>query len=159
MRQVQTERQTQEKEIVVTNLSSEEVKPRQGGRQFTPFNNYKIQGNDGITYETTDREVFKKASIGQPFKFKFYVETKSVNGRIYTHYRIPTPPRENAVLEKLKSDMIAELDRMLKENQEELKKFIREEVLGIQELKEPSKSLADMIDDEGDNLEDIIPFP
>lgn len=93
----------QEKEIVISSLSSKEITPKPGAtwRAFTVF---MILANDGITYETTDREFYSKRIPGEKLIIKYKVETKTSGGKVYTSHKIITKadPMAGAMTEIMK---------------------------------------------------------
>lgn len=157
MYKAETKRATQNKEITVTNLSSKEVVPKPG-QTFKAFTTYTIQGNDGVNYETNDRDFFKTASIGKSIKIDFYVETKTVGGRIWTHYRIVPPERENPILAKQKAEILIEMAKIVMESETRMKEFIRLEILGVpSDTPKADPTMVDEID-ENEDFSDAIPF-
>ena len=104
----------QEKEIIITNLSTRAITPKPGGKQFTAFSVYNIQGNDGITYETTQKDYFSSLAIGNKIKIKFHIDTKTSNGRVYTSYKLDLPKKADPVVAELESKIFARLDLMEK---------------------------------------------
>lgn len=104
----------QEKEIIITNLASRAISPKPGGKVFTPFTVYQIQGNDGITYETTFKDFFDELKIGQALKIKFKTETKTSNGKVYTSYKLQLPKRADPAIGELKAELLERLDKMEK---------------------------------------------
>ena len=79
------------KKIQIINLSQKVVKyndPQKGPVSFTI---YQLHGNDGITYETTDRAYFDLRKIGESLDANYSIYNRSSGGKIYTNYRLQTP--------------------------------------------------------------------
>lgn len=107
----------QEKEITITNLSQRDISPKPG-QTFRPFTVYQIQGNDGNTYETTEKSFYDTLSLGKVTKIKFQEVSKNVNGRIYTSFKIASDRPENPGIQKI----LTRIDEMEKNILNELKK-------------------------------------
>lgn len=98
----------QEKEIQITNTSFKTIQPKPGAA-WKAFNVYQIQGNDGLTYETTDGDYYKSVSIGQTIKIKYTVETKNVNGKIYSSNKILTPKKLDPQIDQLREEVLIQI--------------------------------------------------
>lgn len=76
-----------QKQITITGLS---MVTRNGQRG--PFNIYRIQGNDGITYETTNESYYSQRRQGEVLQINYDVTSNTgANGKVYTNYRLVTP--------------------------------------------------------------------
>ncbi len=102
-----------EKEIIVTNLTSKVITPKPGAT-WKAFTVYMIQGNDGITYETTFQDFFNSLKIGQAVKIKFKIDTKTSNGKVYTSYKLDLPKKSDPAIAELKVEIMSKLDMMEK---------------------------------------------
>lgn len=81
-----------QKQITITSLS---MVTRNG--QNGPFNIYRIQGNDGITYETTNQAYYNQRSQGEVLQINYDVTSNTgANGKVYTNYRLATPGAQSA---------------------------------------------------------------
>jgi len=84
------------KKIIISNLSYKTITPGPG-KTFTAFNVYQIIGNDGITYETTDKDFYASLSLGQEIDLTYEVQSKKGNtGRVFTSYKIVVPKEAKA---------------------------------------------------------------
>ena len=103
----------QEKDIIITNLTSKVISPKPGAT-WKAFTVYMIQGNDGVTYETTIKDFFDTLRLGQTAKIKFRVETKTSNGKVYTSYKIDLPKKSDPALGEMKTEILARIEQMEK---------------------------------------------
>ena len=103
----------QEKEIIITNLSTRLVTPKPGAT-WKAFNVYQIMGNDGVTYQTTDRDYYQALQLGQTIKIKFTTETKTSNGKVYTSYKLVLPKRSDPAIAEMEKKIMDKLDLMEK---------------------------------------------
>ncbi len=103
----------QEKEITISSLSHKTISPKPG-QSWRAFNVYQIQGNDGITYETTDQNYYNALTVGKVAKIKYKSETKTVNGRVYTSYKIALPAKPNPAMDGMLKELKDQLTTMEK---------------------------------------------
>ena len=94
-----------QKQIQIVNLGSKVVNYNDPQKGQTSFTVYQISGNDGITYETPDQNFFNQKKIGETLTVKYLIKTRTYNGKIYSSYRLITPPKEsgsNQIMEALR---------------------------------------------------------
>ncbi len=134
----------QEKEIVISSLAFRKITPKPGAK-WKEFLVYQINGNDGITYESTDKDFYSSLKIGEKILIKYKTETKTVNGRVYTSHKIILPDKNNVAMEGLVKQV---LDRI---------SLLEKNVLAAIELScgAPNIPAVDEVD-EKDTVVDII---
>lgn len=142
----------QEKEIIVTNLSSKVITPKPGAT-WKAFTVYQIQGNDGILYETTLKDFYDGLKLGQSLHIKFIAETKTVNGKVYTSYKLQLPKKADPAIGELKNEIFAKLDEMKKDIISAFR-LIKTEVKVEKNPKQASLFPEDIDDDEGARMQD-----
>lgn len=148
----------QEKEIIVTNLSSKVISPKPGAT-WRAFTVYQIQGNDGITYETNEKDFFDSLAIGKSVRIKFKTETKTAtNGKVYTSYKLDLPKKQDLAMGEFKTEIIARIELMEKNILSVIKAIelkAKEEPKNINTVnKEPEQLSLFPDDDEISHLED-----
>ena len=82
-----------QKKIQIVNLGQKQVNWNDPQKGMTTFTVYQIFGNDGLTYETPDQNLFTQRKIGETFDAKYMIKTRDYNGKIYTSYRLVSPPK------------------------------------------------------------------
>lgn len=99
----------EKKDIMVTNLASKLISPKPG-QNWRAFTVYQIQGNDGVRYETTDQEFFNSLAIGKTVPITFKTETKTVNGKVYTSYRLVLPKKADLAMQELEQRIMNRIE-------------------------------------------------
>lgn len=93
--------QIYQKTVTITSLSSKDITPKPG-QTFQAFTVFFIGGNDGITYETVNRDYYAQRKVGEVIKINYKVEsTVGSNKQVYSHYKLVMPKSVNANAEQL----------------------------------------------------------
>lgn len=99
------------KKIIITELSQRTITPKPGAT-WRAFTVYQIRGNDGINYETTDREYFETLKIGETIEINFKTETKTYNDKVYTSYKLILPKKIDPYLIEMQKKIIERMETM-----------------------------------------------